>query len=144
MPSTKTTVAQSVISAAAALAVVEAARAYAEQNGWPVNIALVDPGGLLMAFVRMNGAHLHSIDIAIDKAYTAASFKKSTSVWTAALKTHSEGVRTGLPLRPRFVAFGGGLPIMVDGELIGGIGVSGASEQQDEAIAQAGIDALTQ
>ena len=81
------------------------------------------------------------IDIAIDKAYTAASFGLPTGAWHAALASHSDAVRQGLVLRPRFVAFGGGLPIVEDGALIGGIGVSGGSEAQDEQCANAGLDA---
>ena len=94
----------------------------AEQLGVRVNVAVVDASGLLAAFVRMPGAPLHSIDIAIDKAYTAA-------------------VQQGLVLRPRFVAFGGGLPIVEGGRVIGGIGVSGGSEAQDETCARAGLAA---
>jgi uncharacterized protein GlcG (DUF336 family) len=90
----------------------------------------------------MNGAPLHSMDIALDKAYTASSFGLPTSQWTEALKHHSAAVGQGLIARPRFVAFGGGLPIVHQGERIGGIGVSGGSEQQDEEIAQAGLAVL--
>lgn len=123
--------------AAAGAAAEEAARL-----GVCVNIALVDPAGLLAAFVRMPGAPLHSVDIAIDKAYTAAGFGLPTSQWQAALQGHSAAVQDGLPRRPRFIAFGGGLPVTEGGERIGGIGVSGGSEAQDEAIARAGLAAL--
>jgi uncharacterized protein GlcG (DUF336 family) len=107
-----------------------------------VNAAVVDRGGLLVAFLRMPGAPLHSIDIAMDKAYTAAGFGMPTGMWHEALKAHSEAVQQGVPLRPRFTAFGGGLPIIVDGQIIGGIGVSGALEDEDVACAQAGLKAL--
>jgi uncharacterized protein GlcG (DUF336 family) len=90
----------------------------------------------------MAGAPLHSMDIATDKAYTAASFGLPTGRWQEALASHSDAVRQGLVLRPRFVAFGGGLPITASGARLGGIGVSGGSEAQDEAIAQAGLQAL--
>ncbi|MCA8455498.1 heme-binding protein [Burkholderia multivorans] len=120
----------------------QAAAQAAERLGVRVNVAVVDAGGLLAAFVRMPGAPLHSIDIAIDKAYTAASFGLPTGAWHDALAAHSEAVRQGLVLRPRFVAFGGGLPIVEDGVLIGGIGVSGGSEAQDERCARAGLDAV--
>ena len=82
------------------------------------------------------------MDIAIDKAYTAAGFGLPTSAWTAALESHSAAVREGLPRRPRMVCFGGGLPIRNEGKLIGGIGVSGGSEDQDEACARAGLTAI--
>ena len=133
---------QRVIAAASALQAATAAVQAASDLGVSVNIALVDASGVLAAFVRMPGAPLHSIDIAIDKAYTAASFGLPTGQWSEALATHSAAVRDGLVLRPRFVAFGGGLPIVENGARIGGIGVSGGSEAQDETIARAGLRAL--
>ena len=90
----------------------------------------------------MPGAFLHSVEIAIDKAYTAASFGFATSQWPQIL-AGDEALRLGLPLRPRLVVFGGGLPIVeAGGELIGGIGVSGGSAAQDEACARAGLAAI--
>jgi uncharacterized protein GlcG (DUF336 family) len=133
---------QSVIGWEAGAAAVRAAVAYAESLGIRINVAVVDSGGNLAAFLRMPGAFLHSIDIAIDKAYTAASFGLPTSQWHAALQQHSDAVREGIVRRPRFVAFGGGLPITENGQRIGGIGVSGGSEEQDEACAQAGLSAI--
>ena len=91
-----------------------------------------------MAFLRMPGAFLHSVEIAIDKAYTAASFGFPTSEWMGIL-AGDEALRLGMPLRPRLVVFGGGLPIRDGGHLLGGIGVSGGSAEQDEACAQAGL-----
>lgn len=123
---------------AAANAAVQAAQAM----GVRVNVALVDTSGVLASFVRMPGAPLHSVEIAIDKAYTAASFGLSTARWSEVLRSHSPAVREGLLTRPRFVAFGGGVPIVEGGHCIGAIGVSGGSEQQDEQIAQAGLAAL--
>lgn len=120
---------------------VEGAVRKALDVGVKVNVSVLDSGGNLLAFLRMNGAPLHSISISEDKAYTAVSFGLATSKWTKELKAHSEAVRQGLPLRPRFVMFGGGLPIRLEGEVIGGIGVSGASEEQDEECAQAGLKA---
>ncbi len=135
-------VAQRVIDALPANEAVRAAVAHAASLGVRINVAVVDSGGNLAAFLRMPGAFLHSIDIAIDKAYTAASFGLPTSQWHAALQQHSEAVREGIVFRPRFVAFGGGLPIVEAGQRIGGIGVSGGSEEQDEACAQAGLSAI--
>ena len=126
----------------AAHAMTQAAALHAQQLGVRVNIAVVDSAGNLAAFLRMPGAPLHSIDIAIDKAYTAASFGLATSGWSKALRTHSEAVRQGLVLRARFVAFGGGLPIVEGGQRVGAIGVSGGSEDEDEQCAQAGLRAL--
>ena len=133
---------QRVIAAAPALQAATAAVQAASDLGVSVNVALVDAAGVLAAFVRMPGAPLHSIDIAIDKAYTAASFGLATGQWPAVLATHSAAVREGIVLRPRFVAFGGGLPIVEGGVRIGAIGVSGGSEAQDELIARAGLRAL--
>lgn len=121
---------------------VGAAVQTAEALGLRVNVAVVDASGVLAAFLRMPGAPLHSVEIAIDKAYTAASFGLATSQWQAALQQHSAAVREGLVLRPRFVAFGGGLPVLENGQRIGGIGVSGGSEQQDEACARAALAAI--
>lgn len=121
---------------------VGAAVLAARDRGVCINVAVVDAGGVLAAFLRMPGAPLHSVDIAIDKAYTAVSFGLATSQWQAVLQQHSAAVREGLVLRPRFVAFGGGLPLMECGQRIGGIGVSGGSEQQDEDCARAGLIAI--
>ncbi len=133
---------QSTVTWEAAAAAVRAAAEKAGALGIAINVAVVDRAGLLVGFLRMPGAPLHSIDIAIDKAYTAASFGLPTGHWHAALREHSEAVRQGIPLRPRFVAFGGGLPLEAGGERIGGIGVSGGSEQQDEQCARAGLAAI--
>ena len=136
------TVSNSHISWTAVQSALAGAAAKAQAMDVRVNIAVTDAAGLMVGFLRMNGAPLHSIDIALDKAYTASSFGLPTSQWTEVLKHHSPAVAQGLVARPRFVAFGGGLPIVHQGERIGGIGVSGGSEQQDEEIAQAGLAVL--
>ena len=127
---------------AAALA-VQAALRHAAAQGWKINAAVVDRGGNLMAFLRAPGAFLHSIELAIDKAYTAASFGFPTKDWMS-MVGHDEGMKLGFSAQPRLVVFGGGLPILPAGsaEWIGGIGVSGASEQQDEECARAGLAAI--
>lgn len=128
------------ITAEAAAAACSAAVAYAAERGWKINVAVVDRGGNLMAFLRMPGAFIHSIDIAIDKAYTAASFGFSTKAWMGAIG-HDDGMKFGFSNQPRLIVFGGGLPIG-EGEWIGGIGVSGASESEDEECARAGLAAI--
>ncbi len=133
---------QPIVDWTAANEAVRAAVEKAAEKGLRMNAAVVDRGGLLVAFLRMPGAPLHSIDIAIDKAYTAASFGMPTGMWHEALKAHSEAVQQGVPLRPRFTVFGGGLPIVADGNLIGGIGVSGGTEDEDTLCAQAGLKAI--
>ncbi|CAM3866752.1 GlcG/HbpS family heme-binding protein [Kerstersia gyiorum] len=138
------TVARTALSARAIWVMTDAALRQAEALGIEVNIAVADAAGLLVGFIRQPGAPLHSIDIAIDKAYTSASFGLATGQWPEALQSHSPAVRDGLLRRPRFVAFGGGLPIEIDSQRLGGIGVSGGSEAQDEIIAGAGLAALAQ
>lgn len=131
------------ITAVAAVAAVQAAVNHAAEKGWKINVAVADRSGNLMAFLRMPGAFLHSIDIAIDKAYTAASFGFPTKDWMSMLGS-DEGMKLGFSARPRLIVFGGGLPICLEGktEWIGGIGVSGASEAQDEECARAGLAAI--
>lgn len=129
------------IGTTAAHAAVAAAVGHARTLGIAINVAVTDGSGTLMAFLRMNGAFLHSIDIAIDKAYTAASFGVPTAQWLE-LIGDEEALRIGLPQRPRLVVFGGGLPIREAGVPIGGIGVSGGSAAQDEECARAGLSAI--
>ncbi len=121
---------------------VAAAVAHGTTLGRPVNAAVVDRGGNLVAFLRAEGAPLHSAGIAIDKAHTAASFGFPTGEWSQVLDGLSPGARAGLPAVARLTPFAGGLPIMVAGERIGAIGVSGASEEEDEACARAGLRAI--
>ncbi len=134
-------VSQSVISADAANQALAAAVAHARELGIAINVAITDSAGVLAGFLRMPGAFLHSIDIAIDKAYTSASFGFPTAMWKQIL-ANDEMLRIGLAERPRLVIFGGGLPIVADGVRIGGIGVSGGSAEQDEECAQAGLKAI--
>ncbi|MES9943021.1 MAG: heme-binding protein [Candidatus Thiodiazotropha sp. 6PLUC2] len=124
-----------------AMEVVKAANRRAEELGVTVNAAVVDRGGNLLAFQRHNNAALHSISISIDKAYTAVSFGFPTSEWMSAIGDQP-ALREGLVQRDRLVIFGGGLPIRVDGELVGAVGVSGASEAEDEQCALAGLEAI--
>ena len=140
--SANVSVSQRSIAWTAAHAAVGAAAQAAAAMDARVNVAVVDASGVLAAFVRMPGAPLHSVEIAIDKAYTAVSFGLPTHQWTEALQGHSAAVRDGIVRRPRFVAFGGGLPLVEAGQRIGAIGVSGGSEEQDQAIAEAGLDEL--
>lgn len=133
---------QASISWEAANVLVVAGVKKAEQMGVQVNICVVGRGGHLVAFLGMPGAAFHAIDVAMDKAYTAVSFGFPTSQWADIIPSFSEEVRVALPNRPRLAMFGGGVPVEVDGELIGAIGVSGASEEQDGEIAEAALAAL--
>ncbi len=125
----------------AAASVVAAAVQKADELGIKINAAVVDRGGNLLAFQRMNGAFLHSIDIAIDKAYTSVGFGFPTGEWMGILE-ESQVLREGIVHRDRLVIFGGGFPIEIDGEIVAAIGVSGGSEEQDEVCARAGLQAL--
>ncbi len=130
------------ITAEAASAACAAAVAFAADKGWRINVAVVDRGGNLMAFLRQPGAFIHSIQIAIDKAYTAASFGFPTKAWMGAIG-HDDGMKFGFSNQPRLIVFGGGLPLPGEGgEWLGGIGVSGASEAEDEECARAGLAAI--
>lgn len=104
-----------------------------------VSVAVVDCGGELLAFLRNPSAPFHCSDIARDKAYTAAGFKLPTHRWAEVSQKMSPAVKEGLLQRERMVMFGGGYPVLVDGETVGGIGVSGASEEQDMACALAAL-----
>ncbi|HYW91184.1 MAG TPA: heme-binding protein [Gammaproteobacteria bacterium] len=125
----------------AALAGARAAIDRAEALGIAVNVAVVDAAGTPVAFLRMNGAPLHSIGIAEDKAYTAAGFGLSTADWDR-VTGDDENLRRGLASRPRLLMLGGGLPVFVDGDCVGGIGVSGGSEAQDGECARTGLEAM--
>ena len=127
----------------AANAAALAAARKADEMGLKINVAVMERSGHMAAFLRMPGSPFHSIDVATDKAYTAVSFGFPTSGWADFLPTLSEEVRNALPNRPRLAAFGGGVPIEIDGEVVGAIGVSGATEQQDEEIANAGLAAIS-
>jgi uncharacterized protein GlcG (DUF336 family) len=125
----------------AAAQAVAAAVQKADELGIKINAAVVDRGGNLLAFQRMNGAFLHSIDISIDKAYTAVGFGFPTGEWMGVLENIPQ-LREGIVHRDRLVIFGGGFPVQVDGEVVGAIGVSGGSEEQDELCAKAGLEVL--
>ena len=130
-----------VISAEAASIALKATVEHAQKIGISFNVAITDSSGVLAGFLRMPGAFLHSIDIAIDKAYPSASFGFPTSQWMKVLEGDA-ALKAGLPLRPRLVIFGGGLPIVDHGVRLGGIGVSGGSAEQDEECARAGLKAI--
>ena len=125
------------ISLAAALEAIGAARERAEEMAMTATIAIVDEAGTLKAVVRMDGAPLISLDVAIDKAYTAASALLPTDEMYNSLKL-DPAVHEGVSNRPRMAMFGGGLPIQVAGATVGAIGVSGGAPHQDREVAEAG------
>ena len=129
-----------IISSAAALRAVEAATAKGRERGVAVVAAAVDIGGDLVACLRSDGAFAASVTIAKDKAYTAAVFGASTDDLSNGLKANPV-LHHGIAIRPGVVLFGGGQPIVEDGAVIGAVGVSGGSEDDDRACAAAGVAA---
>lgn len=130
------------LSHAEAQCLIEGARRKAVGMGVPMCIAIVDESGNLVAFERMDGAKITSITIAQDKAFTAAAARKATHEYNAACVPGNLVFGIHTALGGRLCVVGGGLPIMVDGEVVGGIGLSSGSPQQDMACAEAGIDYL--
>jgi glc operon protein GlcG len=114
-----------------------AAEAEAKKNNWNVCIAILDDGGHLLHLIRMDGASPANARIAVEKGRTAAESRRSTAAWQERIRTRPELLRM-----PEITPVQGGLPIMVEGGCIGGVGVSGVQSHEDEQIAKAGIDAL--
>lgn len=124
----------------AARKVIAAAEAKAKKEGWSVVIAVVDTGGHIVQLTRLDDTQFGSVEVARQKAYSAAAFRRSTKVFQDLVAAGGEGLRI-LKLEGA-VPLEGGLPIVVDGKIVGASGVSGVTAQQDGQIAQAGIDAL--
>jgi uncharacterized protein GlcG (DUF336 family) len=126
-----------------ALRAAQAALESCRKSGYQVAVAVVDRGGLTQVVLRDRFAGAHTIDMAVDKAWTAVSFRTSTAVLAEA--THPGKPLAGVRDRPRVAAVAGGLLIEGAGSVIGGIGVSGApGGERDEACARAGISAIQQ
>lgn len=122
--------------------VLDAALAEATALGVPVNVSVCDPGGHQVAFARMDAAPLLSAGIAADKAYTVVAFAGvPTSRWFGMIE-HEPALREGIVHRDRLVVFGGGVPVTVEGVLVGAVGVSGGTAEQDDQVASAGAAAL--
>jgi glc operon protein GlcG len=126
--------------------VLSAAKEKATAMGLKMNVAIVDDGGHLLAFARMDGARPASASTAITKAITAATFRQETGPLPA---RGEPDLLLNLSLKNAALAGGGkittlkgGVPIVVDGQIIGGIGVGGGSGEQDAEVAKAGVDAL--
>ncbi|HJU88097.1 MAG TPA: heme-binding protein [Gemmatimonadaceae bacterium] len=128
-----------VLSAAAASKALAAAEGEARRNNWNVSIAVVDAAGELVAFIRMDNASPSSASIAPAKARTAARFRRPTK----ALEETIAGGRTVLMSFPDFTPVEGGVPIVVNGQVVGAVGVSGVTSAQDAQVAQAGASAVT-
>jgi uncharacterized protein GlcG (DUF336 family) len=129
------------VSQTAADKLIEAATSKATQMGLSMVIAVVDDSGVLKAFRRMDGAPLLSVEIAENKAYTAAAYRMPTHAWFDFIKTDPPLLH-GIVHTNRLVVFGGGYPVEVDGQVVGGIGVSGGHYSQDQEVAEAALAAL--
>jgi uncharacterized protein GlcG (DUF336 family) len=134
--------AEDVITLDEARSVIAAAEAQAVKEGQPMNIAVVDAGGNLIAHVRMDNAWMGSIDISIKKAFTSRAFDIDTK--TLATLTQPGGDFYGLHASNdgKVMIFAGGVPLKRDGKVVGAIGVSGGSGKQDHAVAMAGAKAF--
>lgn len=119
---------------------IEGARTKSQEIGVPMCIAITDEGGNLVAFERMDGGKVTSTTIAIDKAYTAAAAKKATHEYGSASQPGSPAYGINSAIGGRLMVVGGGLPVIIDGAVVGGIGVSSGTPAQDQQVAQAGID----
>src|SRR3989442_10821570 len=122
--------------------IMAAAARKAASIGVPMDIAVVDDAGHLLAFNRMDGAKLSSIDIAVSKAWTAACARRATHEYAEMAAPGRPAFGINIGNQGRFMIVGGGLPIFVDGRIVGGIGCSSGTTQQDRDAATAGINAL--
>lgn len=124
--------------------VLEGAEARAKAIGVDMDIAVVDDGGHLLAFIRMDKARVTSIDVAISKAFTAACARRATHEYAAVAGAGGPAFGIHVSNQGRFMIVGGGLPVFINGVIAGGVGCSSGSPEQDREVAQAGIDHLLQ
>lgn len=122
-----------------AYALIEASRAAAKEIGIETTIAIVDVGGHLKVFERADKAPFLTTGVAVDKAWTAASFGLPTHTWARII---SDSQVAQLAHQPRLVAVGGGYPIVVDGQVVGGLGISGGNALQDQQACEAALRGL--
>jgi uncharacterized protein GlcG (DUF336 family) len=125
-----------------ARAIIAAAEKKAAEIGQPMNIAVADAGGNLVSHVRMDGAWIGSVDISIKKAWTSRAF----DIATKDLATHSQSGNQFFGIHAsndgKVMIFAGGIPLKRNGQVVGAIGVSGGSGEQDHAVAEAGAAAF--
>ncbi len=120
---------------------IAGATAHSVEIGVPMCIAVTDESGQLIAFERMEGGKVTSTTIAIDKAFTAAAAKKATHEYGVASQPGAPAYGISSAIGGRLMVVGGGLPVHWDGHVVGGVGVSSGTPAQDQAVAQAAIDA---
>ncbi|SDA17708.1 Uncharacterized conserved protein GlcG, DUF336 family [Nitrosospira sp. Nsp11] len=118
--------------------IAAASEAEARRNNWPVVIAIVDDGAHLVYLLRLDNTQFGSVDVAIQKACAAIAFRRPTKVW----EEHVADGRLRYLGLPGTLPIEGGLPIIVDGQFIGAVGVSGVRSHEDAQIAQAGLNAM--
>ncbi|PFO05816.1 cobalamin adenosyltransferase [Bacillus sp. AFS076308] len=141
MENIKTTVETKNISLALANKMMEAAINKASELGIPFSIAIVDRPGNLKAFTAVDGAPVLSIEIAQNKAFSAAAYNRPTHEWYDRIK-NDPPLLHGIVHTERLVIFGGGFPIKLNGELIGGIGVSGGHYTHDMQVCEAALEII--
>jgi uncharacterized protein GlcG (DUF336 family) len=122
--------------------VIAAAEKKAKEIGQPMNIAVVDAGGNLVAHVRMDNAWIGSIDISINKAWTARAFDIETKKLAELSQSGDQFFGIHVSNHGRVMIFAGGVPLKRGEQVVGGIGVSGGMGKQDQAVAEAGAEAL--
>ena len=122
--------------------IIAAAEQKAEAIGQPMNIAVVDSGGNLVAHVRMDNAWIGSVDISINKAWTARAFDIATKDLAPFCQSGGQFFGIHASNHGRVMIFAGGIPLKKDGRVVGGIGVSGGSGEQDQSVAEAGAAAF--
>ena len=136
---TNTSFATASVSRSAAVALIDAALIAAKRLGLEVAVAVTDGTGTLRAFERLDGAPFLTAEVAINKAWTSASYGHPTHVWNAYVAAPKVAPIVNIP---HMMAVGGGYPLVESGKLIGGIGVSGGSAEQDQEIAESALKAL--
>lgn len=122
--------------------VIAAGEAKAKEIGSPSNIAVVDTGGNLVAHIRMDGAWIGSIDVAIDKAFTARMFNVATKDLAEKAQPGQEFYGIQISNHDRIMVFAGGVPLRHGGEIVGAVGVSGGSGDQDQTVVEAAAAGL--
>lgn len=122
--------------------IIQAAEKKANEIGQPMNIAVVDAGGNLVAHVRMDNAWIGSVDISINKAFTARAFDVATKDLAKLAQPGKDFYGIHVSNHGRIMIFAGGIPLKRDAQVVGGIGVSGGSGEQDQAVAEAGAAAF--
>jgi uncharacterized protein GlcG (DUF336 family) len=139
---TSTATTQGTVSLDDARRVIAAGEEAAREIGQPQNIAVVDAGGHLVSHIRMDGAWIGSVDIAINKAYTARAFDLSTAELAEDSQPGGQFYGIQESNKGRVMIFAGGVPLERDGEVVGAVGVSGGDGDQDKAVAEAAAAAF--